>query len=108
MLAPLRFVTAAEGAYSKGGHAKETYPMAAGSVIEGTSLRVLPSEFPEPAIDSPKPPPVAAAAEAVLAGGCFWCTEAVYRQLDGVLDVVPGYAGGTQDTADYETVCTGR
>lgn len=45
---------------------------------------------------------------AVLAGGCFWCTEAVYRQLDGVLDVVPGYAGGRKETADYETVCTGR
>jgi peptide-methionine (S)-S-oxide reductase len=82
--------------------------MAHASVIEGTSLRVLPSDFPDPAIDLPKPPPVGAAAEAVLAGGCFWCTEAVYRQLDGVLDVVPGYAGGTKDTADYETVCTGR
>lgn len=44
----------------------------------------------------------------VLAGGCFWCTEAVYRQLDGVLDVKPGYAGGTAETADYKTVCTGR
>jgi peptide-methionine (S)-S-oxide reductase len=82
--------------------------MAAGSVIEGTSLRVLPRDFPDPAVDLAKPPPVGAAAEAVLAGGCFWCTEAVYRQLDGVLDVVPGYAGGTKDTADYDTVCTGR
>ncbi|MFD2265191.1 peptide-methionine (S)-S-oxide reductase MsrA [Lacibacterium aquatile] len=43
----------------------------------------------------------------VLGGGCFWCTEAVYRQLDGVLDVRPGYAGGTAATADYKTVCTG-
>ena len=45
---------------------------------------------------------------AVLAGGCFWCTEAVYRALDGVMAVVPGYAGGTRETADYETVSTGR
>ena len=45
---------------------------------------------------------------AILAGGCFWCTEAVYRELDGVTSIVPGYAGGTEDTADYETVCTGR
>ncbi|MCC2657740.1 MAG: Peptide methionine sulfoxide reductase MsrA [Panacagrimonas sp.] len=44
----------------------------------------------------------------VLAGGCFWCVEAVYRQLDGVIDVVSGYAGGDQASADYETVCSGR
>lgn len=45
---------------------------------------------------------------AVLAGGCFWCVEAVYRELVGVTTVVSGYAGGTQDTADYKTVCTGK
>src|SRR5258708_36431368 len=44
---------------------------------------------------------------AVLAGGCFWCVEAVYLQLDGVSSVKSGYAGGTADTADYETVCSG-
>jgi peptide-methionine (S)-S-oxide reductase len=43
----------------------------------------------------------------VLAGGCFWCTEAVYRQLDGVLAVRPGYAGGTAQTANYRDVCNG-
>jgi len=43
----------------------------------------------------------------VLGGGCFWCTEAIYTQLEGVLGVRPGYAGGTQETADYKTVCTG-
>lgn len=43
----------------------------------------------------------------VLAGGCFWCTEAVYLQLDGVKEVVSGYAGGTAETANYETVCSG-
>ena len=43
----------------------------------------------------------------VLAGGCFWCTEAVYLQLDGVKEVVSGYAGGTADTATYEIVCSG-
>jgi peptide-methionine (S)-S-oxide reductase len=79
--------------------------MAPGGVIEGTSLRVSPDQFPDPAVDLP---PTSGAATAVLAGGCFWCTEAVYRQLGGVSDVVPGYAGGTADTADYETVCTGR
>ncbi|QHS08977.1 peptide-methionine (S)-S-oxide reductase MsrA [Sinimarinibacterium sp. NLF-5-8] len=43
----------------------------------------------------------------VLAGGCFWCVEAVFRQLAGVRDVVSGYAGGTAQTADYRTVCSG-
>ncbi len=49
-----------------------------------------------------------ARAEAVFAGGCFWCVEAVFRQLDGVLDVTSGYAGGTPETANYEAVSTGR
>lgn len=43
----------------------------------------------------------------ILAGGCFWCTEAVYRQLDGVIDVISGYAGGEAQNANYEAVCTG-
>ncbi len=45
---------------------------------------------------------------AVLAGGCFWCTEAVFEKLNGVVDVVSGYAGGTKETADYQTVSTGK
>lgn len=44
----------------------------------------------------------------VLAGGCFWCLDAVYRTLDGVDEVVSGYAGGTHPAPDYELVCTGR
>jgi peptide-methionine (S)-S-oxide reductase len=82
--------------------------MSTGSVIEGTSLRIVPSEFPDAVVDLPAAPAGAPPATAVLAGGCFWCTEAVYRELDGVLAVTPGYAGGTRETADYETVCTGR
>ncbi|HYO10178.1 MAG TPA: peptide-methionine (S)-S-oxide reductase MsrA [Tepidisphaeraceae bacterium] len=80
----------------------------ASSIIEGTSLRILPSDFPEPAVDLPAASPGGAPATAVLAGGCFWCTEAVYKAIDGVLAVVPGYAGDTRETADYETVSTGR
>ncbi len=79
-----------------------------GSIIEGTSLRIAPDDFPNPTVDVAPSAPGAAPATAVLAGGCFWCTEAVYRQLNGVLAVTPGYAGGTRETADYETVCTGR
>jgi peptide-methionine (S)-S-oxide reductase len=44
----------------------------------------------------------------VLGGGCFWCTEALYSQLEGVASVRPGYAGDTKETADYDTVSTGR
>lgn len=46
-------------------------------------------------------------AQAVLAGGCFWCTEAAFEQLDGVLDVTSGYAGGSAATANYKAVCGG-
>lgn len=67
---------------------------------------VAPSAFPDPTVDIPTRPG-AAERVAVLAGGCFWCTEAVYRALDGVKTVVPGYAGGTADTADYRSVCSG-
>ena len=70
-----------------------------------TWLRVPPEEFPDPEVD------VASDAGgervAVLAGGCFWCVEVVYAAVDGVLSVTSGYAGGTAETADYRTVCSG-
>ena len=44
----------------------------------------------------------------VLAGGCFWCLDAVYRTLRGVSDVVSGYTGGTLENPGYEAVCSGR
>lgn len=43
----------------------------------------------------------------VLAGGCFWCLDAVYRTLDGVQDVLSGYTGGPSAHPTYEQVCTG-
>jgi peptide-methionine (S)-S-oxide reductase len=45
---------------------------------------------------------------ATLGGGCFWCLEAVYDELKGVVDVVSGYAGGSLPDPTYEQVCTGR
>ena len=44
---------------------------------------------------------------ATLAGGCFWCLEAVFQQLRGVTKVVSGYAGGTVPNPSYQAVCTG-
>lgn len=45
---------------------------------------------------------------ATLAGGCFWCTEAIYRRLKGVESVESGYAGGEVDNPNYEAVSTGK
>jgi peptide-methionine (S)-S-oxide reductase len=45
---------------------------------------------------------------ATLAGGCFWCLEAVYDDLKGVVDVVSGYSGGHIANPSYEAVCTGE
>ena len=47
-------------------------------------------------------------AVAVLGGGCFWCLDAVFRGLDGVISVESGYAGGKDPNPSYEAVCTGR
>lgn len=45
---------------------------------------------------------------ATLGGGCFWCLEAVYERMDGVLSVTSGYMGGHTDNPTYQDVCTGR
>ena len=44
---------------------------------------------------------------ATLGGGCFWCLEAVYQQIQGVHSVVSGYAGGARPNPSYEQICTG-
>jgi peptide-methionine (S)-S-oxide reductase len=67
------------------------------------ALKIDPWTFPAPELDAEEQ----GRRSIVLGGGCFWCTEAVYSQLDGVLSVRPGYAGGTRETADYRSVCTG-
>jgi peptide-methionine (S)-S-oxide reductase len=52
---------------------------------------------------SPDPSP--ATAHATFAGGCFWCTEAVFQPIEGVLEVVSGYTGGHVPNPTYEEVC---
>ena len=45
---------------------------------------------------------------AVFGGGCFWCVEAVYEKLPGIIEVTSGYAGGTVENPTYEQVCSGK
>ena len=63
--------------------------------------------IPNPKLDAPL---ATAKGEqtAVLAGGCFWGVDAVFKHVRGVAHVESGYAGGSADTAQYETVSTGR
>ncbi len=61
--------------------------------------------LPHPTLD----PPIAAISEnALLAGGCFWGGQAVFQHTEGVIRATSGYAGGTAETADYETVSRGK
>ena len=70
-----------------------------------TSLQISPDEFPDPEVDIA---PGGGEQSIILAGGCFWCVEAVFAQVEGVTGLTSVYAGGSAETADYETVCTGR
>ncbi|MEN6600953.1 MAG: peptide-methionine (S)-S-oxide reductase MsrA [Bryobacteraceae bacterium] len=61
--------------------------------------------FPDPVVDVR---PISGKQTAVLAGGCFWCTEAVFEIVEGVESVISGYAGDSKETAKYDIVSTGR
>src|SRR5580658_9412489 len=65
------------------------------------------AEFPDPVVDN-KGAATAGSQTAVLAGGCFWCVEAVFQQIAGVEKVVSGYSGGDAASAHYEIVSTGK
>lgn len=71
------------------------------------SCRIPIPQFPDPAIDTQLADSPARAV-AVFAGGCFWCVEAVFRELRGVQSVRSGYVGGTAATANYKSVCSGQ
>ena len=66
------------------------------------------ADFPDPVIDNKTDNKTNTTQTAVLAGGCFWCVEAVYQHIEGVDKVVSGYSGGDAATAHYEMVGTGR
>ena len=61
-----------------------------------------------PSAPAPAPQPTPAIEVATFGAGCFWCVEAVYQELTGVLAVESGYAGGKTVNPSYEDICTGR
>ena len=63
------------------------------------------ASFPDPVVDVKLAP---GKQTVVLAGGCFWCVEAVFRLVEGVEDAISGYSGGAMETAKYDIVSTGR
>lgn len=60
------------------------------------------------AANTAKGPSGAGLEKATFGTGCFWCTEAMFEQLDGVVDAVSGYAGGKNANPTYKEVCTGE
>ncbi len=68
------------------------------------NLNASAAQFPDPPIDEK---PAQGLRKAVFAGGCFWCTEAVFELIEGVRDVVSGYSGGSAETANYRRVSMG-
>src|SRR5262249_56319284 len=79
---------------------------AVGALLMVTST-LLAAEFPDPIVDNNSRVGVGKQTP-VLAGGCFWCIEAVFRQIEGVEKVVSGYSGGDAASARYEIVNTGK
>lgn len=77
--------------------------MATSCTIPG--LSVPRSRFPDPERELANPGE--GEQRLVLAGGCFWCVEAVFLAVDGVVQVASGYSGGSAETANYEAVCSG-
>lgn len=69
-------------------------------------LRIDPSVFPKPGLDEVVSPEETRTI--VLGGGVFWCADALFRMLDGVLSVRPGYSGGSKSDANFEAVSGGR
>lgn len=74
--------------------------------MPGANLAIERGAFPNPERDI-DPASVSGEQHAVLAGGCFWCVEAVFKEIAGVLSVTSGYSGDGAHNADYKTVCTG-
>jgi peptide-methionine (S)-S-oxide reductase len=74
-------------------------------LISGVAVQA--ADFPNPVVDIKSTGAPAGKQVVVLAGGCFWCVEAVFQQIEGVEKVVSGYSGGDAASAHYEIVSTG-
>jgi peptide-methionine (S)-S-oxide reductase len=84
----------------------------AGKPVPTPTTKHLPNAFAPPPLDPTMNESTDAAATttatAILGGGCFWCLDAVFRELKGVTRVESGYAGGANAEPSYEDICTGR
>jgi len=80
---------------------------AVATTLAGFATSTVAESLPDPAVDIPLAK-TDGVETAVLAGGWFWGIEGVFEHVKGVTRVVPGYAGGTADTASYHQVSTGR
>jgi peptide-methionine (S)-S-oxide reductase len=78
----------------------------AASIFAGCAPARAAGAFPDPAVDNPLAP-AGRQETAVFAGGCFWGIESVFEHVNGVIDAVSGYSGGSARTASYEIVGTG-
>src|SRR5579859_2081728 len=76
------------------------------SLLAGLCSAKSAAPFPDPVVDSDRA--ATGKPTAVFAGGCFWCTEAVFEQLAGVDKVVSGFSGGDAASAHYEIVSSGK
>jgi peptide-methionine (S)-S-oxide reductase len=65
------------------------------------------ADSPRAAAEGPRGPTSSAVELATFGAGCYWCVEAVFQQLDGVISVVSGFSGGTVKDPTYEQVCSG-
>jgi peptide-methionine (S)-S-oxide reductase len=77
------------------------------STLACNSANASATTIPNPVLDAPLAS-VKGEQTAVLAGGCFWGVDAVFKHVKGVITVTSGYSGGSADTAQYETVSTGE
>lgn len=91
-------------------HIRKLFP----ALLLGISLQLQPltglgapkADFPNPRVDETAS--TTGLQKTVLAGGCFWGVQAVFQHVKGVIKATSGYAGGTANTAEYETVSGGR
>lgn len=78
-------------------------------LLLGRSEFDMPENFPalDPTEVGPEPAPAGETEVATFGSGCFWCTEAVFQQIKGVIKVESGYSGGHVKNPSYEAVCSG-